>query len=166
MIPTVIKTAAYRAGHHSILATWLLNVGSYVCRTAARLPTKYSDRRTAYGEASNQIGSNPSAAYHNDPALNFFARLVLERRFDFVVELGAYSLDRSRRLKKLFPKLQCFALDVTRDYAVQREIDGVTVMPNTLDNIRTIARTASGRGLICTQGTLCYYATDVLAELI
>jgi hypothetical protein len=166
MTPATIKTTAFRAGRGSILVPWLMNVGAYLVATVAKLPTKYSDRAVAYGEASGRIGSDPGAAYHNDIALNFFARLVMEKRFDFVIELGAYSLDRSLRLKKLFPELKVFALDVTKDFAGGKEIEGVVLLPNTLDNIRAIAQSNSGRGLICSHGTLCYYATDALAELI
>ena len=126
--------------------------------------TKYSDATLAYTKTGNRIGTNPGNTFFNDAGLNFFVRLILESRYDFVIEVGAHSLERSVKLKSLFPQLKVFGLDVTTDFAERRMIENVTLMPNTLESIRVIAKECGGKGLICSHGTLCYYSTDALRD--
>jgi len=150
-------------GARSILVVWFANLVRFVAVAVRYLPSRRSGLK--YQEVDGQIGTHAAATDHNDLGLNFFSRLVLEYRYSFVMELGAFAANRSFKLAKLFPQTKVYALDITRDFAVEREMDGVTLGPNTLPMIESIAKRYSGGGMICAHGTLCYYPQPDLEAL-
>lgn len=159
-----MKRLYFWVGERSIAIVWLLNLLIFNWRTLKKLPTRYRDKRRAYAAESQNIGTQSSAADHNDHGLNFYTRLVVQHRYDFVIELGAYSLERSRWMAKHLP-VRVHALDVTADFRECRIIDGVHMGPNDLQQIARIAL-QGGRGLVCSHGTLCYYSTADLERLL
>lgn len=160
----LLKSAVFSVGQRSVVLPWLANLAAFNVAATAYLPSRFRDGARDYGAQAGLIGSQPTAADHNDHGLNFFSRVILEHRYDFVIELGALTLDRARALARLFPQTRIFALDITRDFTDTRTLDGVTVGPNTLTHIREIAL-GCRRGLIVAHGTLCCYPPDDLAAL-
>jgi hypothetical protein len=165
MVKSTAKRLVFAAAQRNVFVAWAMNVVAYNCSAIGYLSSRYKDGTKNYTYSENQIGTDPAAADHNDLGLNFFTRLILEHRYDFVIELGSFNLVRSKRLSKLFPNVRIHALDVTKDFSAERTIDGVIVGPNNLDHIRRIVESIDGRGLLCAHGTLCYYATDDLEQL-
>jgi len=98
--------------------------------------------------------------------LNFFARSILEHDYQYVIEIGSYSLERIRRLAMLFPTKKFFALDIGFEYITERTIDRVTLMPNNLTNISFLVEKQTGRGLLISHGTLAYYPLFRIEALI
>src|SRR5262249_36016736 len=148
----------------SILVPWLVNLAMFNFRAFGWLPSRFHDRRRAYSAESGHIGSQPDATHHNDLSLNFYIPLIVQNRYDFLIELGAFSLDRSRFLASHFPDLRVHALDITQDFQSRRVEDGVHVGPNNLTYIREIAA-KNRRGIVVASGTLSYYSFDDLAAL-
>lgn len=161
---TSLKRAFLAAANRSYYAVWAAQIARFVSQTIIYLPSRRV--ALAYPSVADRINSDPAATLLNDHGTNFFTRVILEHHHDFVIELGAFTADRSLRLAKLFPHAKVYALDITRDFASERELNGVTLGPNNLLNIRAIgARHAGQRGLLCAHGTLAYYAVDDLAAL-
>lgn len=159
-----LKRIYFWIGERSIFAVWLLNLWRFEILAIRKLRSRYKDQRLTYSAEANHLGSQPGAADHNDHGLNFYARLLLQYRYDFIIELGAFSLERSRWLAKHLP-VRVHGLDVTADFRERRSIEGVQVGPNNLQQIADIAL-QGGRGLVVSHGTLCYYPTPELAKLL
>jgi hypothetical protein len=161
-----MKSLLLRLGSRSIFITWLFNAAALALHAVRLLPGRFAAGQR-YTEQADRIGSDPGAAFCNDPGLNFFARLILENGYNRVIELGAYTADRSLRLARLpFPQRpEIFALDITRDYAQRHTRDGVTIAPNTFDMVEELL-SSPGRGLLCSHGTLCCYAQGDLEKLL
>jgi hypothetical protein len=148
----------------SILLSSLFNIMVYVARFITILPNRYIDTSHDFAaERHDLVQARPLR--FNDMEANFFIRLIIEHGYDHVIELGAYHLERAAGLARLFPSTKVYGLDITQDFAGERVIDGVTIGPNTLDHIRSIARRHGNRGLICSRGTLVYYSEDDLRAL-
>lgn len=160
-----LKSAVYAAGARTFLVPWAVNLISFNASALRYLPTRRSDGTRNYTAEASQIGTQPDAAYHNDMALNFFARLIVKYRYDFVIELGSYTLDRAWELATTFPETVIHALDITEDFATERVDRGVNVGPNNLHQISNIAM-HGGRGLVCATGTLCCYLPKELESLL
>jgi hypothetical protein len=165
MVSGLLKRGAFAAGRHTFLVPWALNSFAFLTSAVTKMPSRYRDGGKDYGTSAGNLGSDPAAAWENDLSVNFFARVILEHGYSFVIELGAYTCDRSWRLAKLFPNCKFYALDVTADFTERREMNGVTLGPNTLDEIKAIAAREGRNGLICSNGTLCYYPEIDLLEL-
>jgi len=151
-------------GRRNILVPWLINVLHNVTLNLRALPDRFSDGASDFREEA-PIGIAQSAPY-NDQELNFFIRVALEQRYHFIIELGAFSLTRCRKMAEVLPGVKVYGLDIGRGFEEVRTIDGVTIGPNTPGSIARIVATNQGRGLICTRGTLCYYAEVDLQRLI
>jgi hypothetical protein len=155
---------AIRFGQRSIFINWLVNVLAYASRFVRILSNRYVDGSFNYSADLDGLTSAAPLRF-NDLEANFFIRLVLERSYSHVIEIGAYKLERAAGLARLFPSVTVHGLDITRDFTERRAIDGVRVGPNTLANIQSIAKASVGRGLICCRGTLVYYPPEQLREL-
>jgi hypothetical protein len=166
MMKSALKTLLVRGGSRSIFVPWAVNVSAAAVASIAKFRTKYSDKNLTYQSFGSKVGTNPSNEHFNDPGLNFFIRLLLEHRYGYLIEIGALSLERSTRVKKLFPDLSVYALDVTQEFRERHIVSGVTLMYNSTDNILAISREAHGRGIICSHGTLAYYANKDLYQLL
>lgn len=160
----MFKRMAFALGERNRLVPWAMNLIRFNARAVGWLPSRFSDERRSYTAEAGHIGSMPDATYHNDLSLNFFARVLLEHRYEFVIELGAFSLERSKWLAAHFPSVEVHALDITQDFQNLREIDGVHIGPNSLAHIRKIA--SGRRGIVVATGTLCCYTHEALTELL
>ena len=155
-----LKSVAISLAERSLLVPWLANVGAFTILASSVLSNRYQDKPREFSESVGNIGNSRSPL--NDLELNFFARVAIERRPSFIIELGSYTLVRTRTLSELFPDIKVYGLDVTRDYLEPRIVNGVNIGPNTPEMISQIA--AQGSGLICTRGTLCYYSEEELRD--
>jgi hypothetical protein len=159
-----LKQLFFFAAERSYRFVWGANLSRF-CWSSWRF-LKSRRRMEAYPSVRGRLGAGAADTYSNDHGLNFFTRLILEKRYVFVIELGSFTADRSIKLSKLFPQTKFYALDITDDFSSERMLDGVTLGPNNLQNIAAIAaRHPSTRGLICAHGTLAYYAQQDLAAL-
>lgn len=140
---------------------WAVNVGFHGIQIAGSIKERFSAPRF---DTSGWL--NPTVSSLNDHEVNFFARLILERKYDFAIELGAYDLARSKKLKALFPALNVFAVDITEDFQDSKIVDGVSTGPYNISQIEAIALQSQGRGLVCSNGTLTYYGADELVSLL
>jgi hypothetical protein len=116
-------------------------------------------------------GITPGATANTaDSPVNFFVRCALEDDYTYLIEIGAFGGQRAARLATLFARhklpIKVYALDIGPEYSQEREIGLVTAAPNNADMISAIARRHSGRGLLCSRGTLYLYNGDELAALI
>lgn len=159
----MFKRMVFALGERNRLVPWAMNLVRFNALALGWLPSRFSDERRRYTAEAGHIGSMPDATYHNDLSLNFFARALIEHRYEVVIELGAFSLERSKWLAAHFQNVEVHALDITQDFRDQHEIDGVHVGPNSLEHIRKIA--AGRRGIVVATGTLCCYTREALAEL-
>ena len=151
-------------GERSYFVVWLVQVIRFVSQTVCYFRTRRGE--LDYPAVENRIAPDAGATLFNDHGLNFFSRLILENRYAFVIELGAFTAARSIRLAKLFPVVAVYALDVTRDFEIERTEQGITIGPNSLANIAAIACRNSGhRGLVCAHGVLAYYQLSELQHL-
>lgn len=148
------------------MASWLSNMAAHTAEAIRHFPGHFKDRSLEYASAEGIVDTLPGHANVNDTALNFFARAILERDYDFVIEIGAYSLDRTQKLASLFPKKRFFALDIGPDYITEQVIANVTLLPNDLATISSLAKKCEGRGLLCSHGTLSYYCPPRAEDLI
>jgi hypothetical protein len=148
------------------MASWLSNMAAHTADAIRHFPGHFKDRSLEYASAEGIVGTLPRHANVNDTALNFFARAILEHNYDFVIEIGAYSLDRTKKLASLFPNKKFFALDIGPDYITKQVIGNVTLLPNDLATISSLAKKYDGRGLICSHGTLSYYCPALAEDLI
>jgi len=175
-VPAPVRSAIKRAlcyiCERSIFTIWLLNLSRFVSRCVKFLRSRYGDGAVNYWTVGEKLGTDAASDSFNDHNLNFFFRVASEGRYAFIIEIGALHAIRSRRLAQLMlrqsPAIKIYALDITRDFVVERELDGVTLGPNTLSMIETIAKRHSGvgeAGMICAHGTLCYYPQSDLAAL-
>jgi hypothetical protein len=149
----------------SFFANWLANVLVYNGRFLSILPNRYADERYDYTAESHALTKARPLRF-NDLEGNFFIRLVLEQQYSHVIEIGAYHLERAAGIARLFPSVAVYGLDITKDFASEREINGVHIGPNTSQQIRTIAQRHGSRGLICCRGTLVYYDQLGLMDLL
>jgi hypothetical protein len=159
-----IKTAALALGERSIVFPWLFNVVGIAGGFMKSLPDRYRDRHQDYSAESGLIGSGAANAYA-DHETTFIAWLLGEGRHAYVIELGALTLARGSALAARFPAIKFNCLDVTTDFAEERQIGAVTVGPNSPEQVEKIMRASNGRGLVCARGTLCYYSQDRLKQL-
>ncbi len=158
-----LKNAALRLGEKTILFPWLVNSITHSAGLLSSVGAHYRDSVPDYSAvATIEPGDAPS---FNDHELNFFIRLILEQKYDFAIELGAYTLSRSKALSFYFPDVKVYGLDVTLDFAERRVVEGVMVGPYSIGEISTIAEGNKGRGLICARGTLMYYALGEVGRL-
>lgn len=162
------KRAVFYCCERSIVAPWMVNSLWHAAGYVGSLRDRYSDRRHDYTAQAGLIGSGSATAF-SDHQANFFARLLLQGRYAFVVELGALDLARGTTLAALFPSIKVYGLDVTQDFAQPRRVGSICIGPNNRTQIADIARANAGpdkgRGLLCARGTLCYYAQDQLRLL-
>jgi hypothetical protein len=161
-----LKRLYFRLGERSIFVVWLLNLLIFNYKAIRKLPTRFSDRKRTYSAESDHIGTQPGAVDHNDLGLNFYVRLIIEYRYDFLIELGAFSRERSEWLAAHFPNLEVHALDITQDFQERRTVNGVRVGPNTPDHFRDVVSQPMRRGLVVSHGTLCYYSFVELTRLL
>ena len=147
------KRLAIYIAERTLIGPWLFHVIWSFSHFFVGLRDRYGDGRVDYRVESGQIDTGPGVGI-SDHETNFFIRALVERRNDYVVELGALSLERSHKLAALFPTTKIYALDVTRDFALERTIGAITVGPNTPAQIAHIAASNTGRGLMCVRGTL------------
>ena len=169
-IKSLIKLALLYGGPRSVIVPWALNYTRLITGCTLGLFHRVADRHISYA-AFSAVGDrrygNSDAV--NDLPLNFYFRVAASADYAYVIELGALSAFRIIELGRLMKSVQrltrVYGLDVTADYAIERELDGVIVGPNNLTTIRTIGGRHAGRGLICATGTLCYYAQDDLAAM-
>jgi hypothetical protein len=160
----LLKGAALALGERTILFPWAVNVVGFVMGFLTSLPDRYRDRRQDYAAETGLIGSGAANAYA-DHETNFVAWLLMNGHYAYVIELGALTLARGRALSSVFPAIKFNCLDVTLDFAEERQVGAVTVGPNNRAQIEKIVRANSGQGIICARGTLCYYTQDDLREL-
>ncbi len=158
-----MKRIYYWLGERSVFVVWLVNLIMFNVRAVGWLPSRYRDKRRSYPTEAGHIGKQPAAVDHNDLGLNFYIRLIVQYRYETVIELGAFSMERATWLAKHFPEVRVHALDVTRDFREPRIVDGVNVGPNTTARIREVA---TARTLVVAHGTLCCYSPKQLSELI
>jgi hypothetical protein len=102
------KSFLFGLGRRSVFVPWLFNFAAHSARSINFLRRRYEKWDWTYQSIEIGLDSNPNSAYYNDVPLNFFSRLVLENRYDFVIEVGAYTGDRSMRLSRLFPGLRVY----------------------------------------------------------
>jgi len=160
----LLKQLFFFAAERSYRFVWLCNLWRFSWSSWRFLKSRR--RVEAYRIVRGRIGSGRTDTYNNDHGLNFFARLILENRYAFVIELGSYTADRSIKLSKLFPQTKFYALILPTISPSERILNGVTLGPNNLQNITVIAaRHPSTRALVCAHGTLAYYAQPDLAAL-
>jgi len=133
----LLKQLFFFAAERSYRFVWLCNLWRFSWSSWRFLKSRR--RVEAYRIVRGRIGSGRTDTYNNDHGLNFFARLILENRYAFVIELGSYTADRSIKLSKLFPQTKFYALDITDDFSSERILNGVTLGPNNLQNITVIA---------------------------
>ena len=160
-----LKQLFFFAAERSYRFVWFANLSRF-CWSSWRFLKSREQSRTI-SSVQGRLGAGPADTYSNDHGLNFFARLILENRYAFVIELGSYTADRSIRLSKLFPQTKFYALDITDDFSSERILDGITIGPNNLQNIAAIAaRHRSMAGLVCAHGTLCCYPFADLGAVV
>jgi hypothetical protein len=160
-----MKAALFALAERSILASYAMNAGSIAYDLLRFMPSRFGDKRLDYRMVAGQIGTQPGNAAPNDLPLAFFKSVILDGDYSYVIEIGAYSLDRSMALKRAFPKLPVYGLDVTEDFVHPRIVSDVDVGSNNATTIRSIAALRGGRGLVCAAGTLAYYKPAAVAEL-
>lgn len=153
-----------RWSDRSFFANWLANVLIYNGRFLSILPNRYADRSYDYTGESHALAKARPLRF-NDLEGNFFIRLILERQYSHVIEIGAYHLERASGIARLFPSVSVYGLDITKDFAEEKQIDGVRIAPNTPQMIRAIADRHGPRGLIFCRGTLVYYNQSDLKDL-
>lgn len=159
-----LKNTALSLGETTITFPWLVNSITHSARLLSSIGSHYRDSESNYSAiATIDPADTPD---FNDHELNFFIRLMLERKYDFVIELGAYTLSRSRTLHSCFPEVRIYGLDVTSDFTERRVVDGVTVGPYSLDEVSEIVEANKSRGLMCARGTLMYYAKEEAVRLL
>jgi hypothetical protein len=160
-----MKAALFALAERSIFASYAMNAGAIACDLLRFMPSRFGDKSLDYRMVTGQIGTLPGNAALNDLPLAFFKSVILEGGYSYVIEIGAYSLDRSMALKRAFPKLPVYGLDVTADFVYPRVAYGVDVGSNSPTTISSIAALRGGRGLVCSAGTLAYYKPTAVAEL-
>jgi hypothetical protein len=159
-----VKGLIFALGRHSILLVWLLNFVYYLRWTLWFLPKRYRKWNFRYEDASGALGVSPTMQNSNEQSTNFFARLILQSKYAYAIELGSYSADRSIALARLFPAVKIYALDITRDFLEERVFQGVTLAPSSLSKIGSIAKSETGRGLLFANHVYtCVPYEDVLA---
>ena len=167
---SISKRVLFSIGQRSIFIPWLFNYARFAIGGIRWLLPKFSDEGVCY-PAMSAIGDRRYGAIDavNDAALNFYFRVAMSGDYTHIMELGALSAIRIlelHRLTKTFRSMtKIYALDVTKDYAIERDIGGVIAAPNNLAMLRDISSRHLGKGLICATGTLCCYPQQKLADL-
>jgi hypothetical protein len=100
----------------------------------------------------------------NDDPTNFFLRVILEKKFKTVFELGSYSCQRIITLKKLVPEIDAVALDILPQYEKLdgAEMHGVKIKFFKPDTFRKIT---ADNALLIVRGTLTYIPTNQLYSM-
>jgi hypothetical protein len=161
----MVKAGLFALAERSIVASYMMNAGAIMCDLLRFLPSRFRDRTLGYRYVSDKIGTMPGNAAVNDLPLAFFKSVILDGDYSYVIEIGAYSLDRSMALKRTFPDIHIYGLDVTAEFVYPRRVHEVEVGSNTPNTIRSIAALRGGRGLVCSAGTAAYYPPSQIAGL-
>ena len=74
-----------------------------------RFKNAYADKFLSYDEF--EVDRSTSEPLINDDIINFIIRVILENKYERIVEIGAYDLKRSFHYKKLFPEIEVIGLD-------------------------------------------------------
>lgn len=156
-----LKNFIYLRCERGLFLPWALNAGFHCIQIASSVKERFSVPRF-----DTSGWHNPTVSSFNDHEVNFFARLLLERKYDFVIEIGAYDLARSKKLKALFPSLNIFALDITPDFKEPKIIDGISIAPYNIAQIKTIASSHERHGLMCSSGTLTFFESHELRSIL
>lgn len=77
----------------------------------------------------------------NDLPVAFAVRVIIERRYKTVVEIGAYDGSRPIALKRLFPEIEVYALDIQDGFRVRTSY-GVKFRKFDLDFIASLQNAA------------------------
>lgn len=98
-----------------------------------------------------------------DDALNFFLRIQAERQYARIVEIGTMNGQRALALKRLFPSVEVFGLDLNRTIAGMNlsMFDGVR-----FGRFSPTFFTDNPGGLLVCRGTLNYFSPVELVDFL
>ena len=101
----------------------------------------------------------PSSIRLEDPALNFFVRVILETRCDRAIEIGSGNKSRTISLARIFPELDVVGLDIAPLFSEAHQHDNCQ-----FDRFDKLDQYAAHGSIVLATGTLtCMSYDEVLA---
>jgi hypothetical protein len=95
-----------------------------------------------------------------DLAMGVYLRCIQEYGYTTVIEIGTRNGKRIRRLKELFPNLDCYGLDIQDNFKEEFEVGGVRFAHNNLEFFKK----KRDKALVISRGCMAYYDPDILAS--
>lgn len=160
-----MKPLALMLAEKSVFISVLMNAAAIVADIAYFLPAHFRRKKHDYAFQHGKIGTQPGNGALNDLPLSYFTHALLSNKYSFIIEIGAYTADRTLALKANFPHVDVIAMDVTADYAKISNTRGIELRPFSLDEIEKVARSKEGHGAIFSHGTICYMSQPEVCAL-
>ena len=86
-----------------------------------------------------------------DAATAIFLRILFEKKYSTVIEIGAYGAQRISKIKEILPDTTCYALDIQEGYEDQKNQLGVVF--GKFDNKFTCVPTQTGKTIVIARQT-------------
>ena len=115
-------------------------------------------------DSTKTVPINSKSRRINDERLNYFIRVLMEKTYERVVEIGAYDLNRSIQLKSIFPEKEIIGLDVLAEFNKDLVRSGVRTgffQKDWFLNNSSIQRT-----LVVSVGTLACFTPEEALEFL
>lgn len=151
-----IVTRLRNLAEKNILCSTLLN-RLWCLYWAFNFKNLYADKTLTYDDFSTEILKDPPPL--SDDRTNFITRVLLEEKYERIVEIGAYNLQRSYHYKRLFPEIEVVALDKISGFEAAEERDGIKTG---LFDIGWFKNHKGPKTLVISCGTLCYFKPNDL----
>ena len=111
----------------------------------------YSDKNVSYQNLEIEIENKKPLI--NDDRTNFIVRVALEFKYKKIIEIGGYDLARPLHYKRLFPEVEVWALDITKNFPIGL-YDGIHT---DRFNLNWFSSNSQPNSLITCSGTLSYF---------
>lgn len=155
----IINSLINLAGRRVIFSTILNRL--WCIYWTLKFKNVYADKALSYDGFEIDLNRKPKRL--NDDATNYMTRVLLEREYSRIVEIGAYDLQRAFHYKRLFPNLEVVALDKISGFDAGK-VKGTEDIQTDLFSPEWFKTNIGPKTLVTACGTLSYFKSDELKK--